>query len=212
MKLIKIPISEMKNMKKRGFPELTPYTHSNPLVRWLFWKRIKIVLGLTSPAKRVLDFGAGSGILMPSLSKNFREVYSLDLDTTSLKYLKKKNNFNNVKIIKGNKNNKLPFKKDFFDIIFAADVLEHFKESLEIQKEFKRVLKKGGYLVVSGPTENILYEIGRKILYWRKKPSDHYTNVKEVMKKSSELFKIERVKTIPSHIIPAFKIYRAKKV
>lgn len=212
MELIKISISEMKKMKEKGFPELTPYTHPNPLVKWLFWKRIKTILGLASPSEKVLDFGAGSGILMPSLSKNFKEVYSLDLDTAPLRYMKEKNNFNNVKIIQGNKNNKLPFKDNFFDIIFAADVLEHFKESSEIQKEFKRVLKKGGYLVVSGPTENKLYEIGRKFLYWRKKPSDHYTDVKEVMKKSSELFKIESVKTIPLPVIPAFSIYRAKKV
>ena len=211
---MKIPLFEIMEMKKYGFKELKPYVHNNPLVRWLFWKRLETMLNFTKPVKnveKVLDFGAGSGIFLPTLSKNFSKVYALDLDTKPLNHIKKKYNFKNLTITKV-KGEKLPYKNNFFDIIFAADVLEHFKDSYNLQKEFKRVLKKRGYLIVSGPTENFLYHLARKYLYKYKKPLDHYTNVYEIIKKSSKLFKIEKSKILPCIFIPGFKIYRAKKI
>lgn len=210
MNLYKIPIAILKEMNSKGFIEITPYIHKNFLVRWLFWKRLRTALNLSKKAERVLDFGAGSGIFMPSLSKNFKEVYSLDLDTRALEYVKDRFKLENVKIIKGEKD-VLPFKDDFFDIIFATDVLEHFKDSYNIQKEFKRVLKKDGILIVSSPTENLMYVLARKFMYKRKKPADHYTNVYQIMNITKKFFKIENIRTIPTILIPAFKIYRAIK-
>lgn len=210
MEFVKIPLDDLKYMKLKGFKELIPYTHKNPLVRWVFWKRLEVMLNLANQSKRVLDFGAGSGVFMPSLSKNFEEVYCLDSKTDALDYVKKKYQLNNVKIIK-NEGSKLPFKNDFFDIIFAADVLEHFRDSTKIQREFRRVLKINGCLIVSGPTENFIYKLSRKIIFGYRKPVDHYTNIKEVIEKSTELFKMERMKIIPLWIIPGFEIFRARK-
>jgi len=209
--LIKIHTQHLKNMKAMGFEGLIPYTHSNPLVRWIFWKRLETMLNLVNSGKRVLDFGAGSGIFMPSLSKRFGEVYSLDRNIDSLGYVKRSEALSNVKIVQG-ADSQLPYKDDVFDIVFAADVLEHFQDSSEIQKEFKRVLRKGGYLVVSGPTENFIYRLARKTMFWHKKPDDHYTEIEDIMEKSAKLFQIEEVKVLPCSFIPGFKVYRAKNV
>ncbi len=211
MQLARIPAEELEIMDKKGFIELMPYAHKSKIVRWLFWKRLKTILELAEPAERVLDFGAGSGIFMPTLSKNFKEVYSLDLNTNSLEYVKNKYELENVKIVKG-RGEKLPFKDEFFDIIFAADVLEHLKDSKKVQGEFKRVLKKNGWLIISGPTESSLYKLARKILYKREIPPDHYTDIYDIISKSRSLFEIEKMKTLPSRIVPAFKIYKARKV
>lgn len=211
MNLLKIPIDVLKEMKSLGFIELTPYIHKNPIIRWLFWKRLYVALNLAEKKEKVLDFGAGSGIFMLSLAKNFKKVYSLDLDTRSLEYVKKRYKLKNVKIIKGATTG-LPFKDEFFDIIFATDVLEHFRNSEKIQNEFKRVLKKNGCLIASGPTENLIYRLAREFMYRRKKPIDHYTNVEDIIKKSGKIFKIEKIKILPFSLIPGFKIYRARKL
>lgn len=213
MRLVKIPKERLEHMKSLGFNELDPYTHKNPLVKWLFWKRLETMLDLAreSKASRVLDFGAGSGILMPSLSKNFKEVYSLDLNTKSLEYVKKDNNLSNVVITKGTGEDKLPYEDNFFDIVFAADVLEHLQDSIRIQKEFKRVLKRNGLLIISGPTENLIYKIARRAIYWFwKKKEDHFSNIDEIIGKSRKLFKVEEIKVLPFALIPGFKVYRAK--
>lgn len=217
MKLVKIPIPELKEMEGKNFIELRPYVHKNPIVRWLFWRRLKTVLNLAETCtcnkncEKVLDFGAGSGIFMPTLSKNFKSVYSLDRNTDSLKYVKQKYKLENV-TISNSPGETLPYNDNFFDLIIAADVLEHFQDSRKIQEEFLRVLKKGGCLIVSGPTENFLYRLARKFIYRYKKPADHYSDVEKIIKISSRLFRIEKVKTLPVFFIPGFKIYRAKKM
>lgn len=169
------------------------------------------MLSLANPAERVLDFGAGSGIFMRSLSKNFSEAYCIDLRTQPLEYVKKRFNLTNVTITKSC-GATLPYEDDFFDIVFAADVLEHFVSRTEILKEFKRVLKPDGYLIISGPTENFLYVLARRLIFWFwQKKLDHFTDIKGIMKETSELFAIEKVKILPSPLIPGFKVFNAKR-
>lgn len=196
-----------------GFKELVPYTHNNHLVRWIFLRRLSTMLKLVGNyknAERVLDFGAGSGIFMPSLSKNFKEVYAFDINISTLKYVKRKYKLKNV-TISSSENNKLPYQDSFFDIIFAADTLEHFKDSYNIQKELKRILKNEGYLIISGPTENFVYILCRKIFYKYKKPLDHYTDIKNVTERTKELFKISKAEILPNVLIRGFEVYRAIK-
>ncbi len=211
MEIEKIPLKILNEMNSKGFIEITPYIHHNLLVRWIFWRRLKTMISLAKQKKRVLDFGAGSGIFMPTLAKNFSEVYSADINTKSLNYLKKHYNYKNVKIINLKKSS-LSFKDEFFDIIFAADVLEHVKNLEVVLKELKRILKKNGLLIVSGPTENQLYKLARKIIYKKKQDSKHYRNIDDIIKESSRHFKIEKIKVIPNKLIQGFKIYKSKKI
>lgn len=46
---------------------------------------------------------------------------------------------------------KIPFENDFFDSIFSSEVLEHLFNPEEIIKELSRVLKKGGFLLITCP-------------------------------------------------------------
>lgn len=214
-KIKKISINELRNMKLMGFKELIPYTHVNPLVRYVFWKRLEKMLELAEKENksRVLDFGAGSGIFMPSLSNEFKNVNCIDLKLESLNYVKNKFNLKNIEINKAKKDSvKLPYPDNFFDVIFAPDVLEHFRNSSQIQKEFKRVLKKGGVLIVSGPTENLIYRLCRRIFFRYKKPKDHYTDIYKIKDISNKLFSIERKIIIPFRFFPGFVLYRARKI
>lgn len=208
MKLEKIGIEELQDMKKRGFHDMRPYTHKNPLVRWIFWKRLEALLEFSPKGSRALDFGAGSGVLIPSLSKNFKSVYAGDINTASLEYLKKKRGIKNLRITKS-RGSVLPFKDNFFDVIFAADVLEHFYERKFILKEFYRVLKKKGVLLISGPTENMIYKISRRIIFWFwKKKEDHFSNINEIIDEANCFFRQDKIITLPCRIIPGFKIYK----
>ena len=219
MKFLKVPLNELKHMKKlrldNGVPSdnahydtIVAYIHPNPLIRWVFWKRLEVMLNMSKKAERVLDFGSGSGVFLYSLAKNFKEVYGLDVATKSMDYIKKRFNLKNLKIIK-NEGEKLPFKDNYFDIVYAADVLEHIDNSDTIYKELKRIIKPNGQLIVSGPTENIIYWLAKKIIFRRKSASEHYDNIEDVMKKSEKFFKTDKKKTIPSRIIAGFKIFSA---
>ena len=60
-----------------------------------------------------------------------------------------------------------------FDTIVAADVLEHIIDLPPLIAEFRRLLKPGGELLVSAPSENRFYEFGRRVFGYTK-PDDHY--------------------------------------
>jgi 2-polyprenyl-3-methyl-5-hydroxy-6-metoxy-1,4-benzoquinol methylase len=50
-----------------------------------------------------------------------------------------------------------------FDLINALDVLEHVDDLSTTLRDLLNLLKPGGRLVISGPTENTFYKIGRKL-------------------------------------------------
>jgi hypothetical protein len=52
--------AEPGRLDEIGFPA---YSHTNPLISWLFWKRLHTVIDYVehqAPLGRVLDFGCGS--------------------------------------------------------------------------------------------------------------------------------------------------------
>ena len=89
---------------------------------------------------RILDVGAGEGILVEKFRREGYDIIGLDL------------NYGSKYIIVGDLNY-LPFKSHTFDYIFCLDVLEHlnFEEQKKALKEINRVLKKRGKLILSIP-------------------------------------------------------------
>ena len=50
------------------------------------------------------------------------------------------------------------------DLIIAANVLEHVSDVKELLMVFMDKLKDDGIIIISGPTENRLYKLGRWII------------------------------------------------
>jgi len=150
------------------------YTDRNPLVRELFWRRLGALLALSKPPAhdRALDFGGGNGVLAPTLSRLYGEVNVVDLRTEMVDELRQRDGLSNVKVLPGDIFG-LGLPPDSFDTIVAADVLEHIVDLPPLVREFKRILKPGGELLVSAPSENRFYEFGRRVFGYTK-PDDHY--------------------------------------
>jgi len=100
----------------------------------------------------ILDYGAGSGTNINMLAK-FGFVYVYEKDKKTQKYLNKK--FNNNKKIKVVGKKYLLKKK--FDLIVAADVVEHIKNDKKIIDQFHKKLKNSGLLMLTVPAFNFLY-------------------------------------------------------
>ena len=80
---------------------LPSYTSWFPPYRWLLKIRLNTIINKLPKGKdkSALDFGCGSGILLPELVKRYDNVCGVDLDTTlSNKYLKMCN-IDSVKLI-----------------------------------------------------------------------------------------------------------------
>jgi len=117
---------------------------------------------------RVLDFGCGLGFSSLSLSKIFHEVYAVDLAFENLMYIKDQSEskyIDNIKLICGFNTAYLPFKDNFFDVIYLNEFLDsilknetsksHFQKKnaqklyIKYIDEIKRILKPNGHVYMS---------------------------------------------------------------
>ena len=150
------------------------YTDRNVLVRELFWRRLETLLAQSRAAarNRVLDFGGGNGVLTPTLARLYREVVCVDLRTEVVDQLARSEGLTSVSVRAGELAS-LGLGAGQFDTIIAADVLEHIQQLEPLVVEFQRLLVPGGELLVSAPSENRVYELGRRVTGYHK-PHDHY--------------------------------------
>jgi len=95
---------------------------------------------------RILDAGCGAGAALPYLSQ-FGNAVGIDASSDAVRYAKTIG-----KAMKGNIMH-LPFKNETFDMVFCFGVLYHrwvIDDNVAIA-EFRRVLKKGGFLYSQEP-------------------------------------------------------------
>ncbi|WP_168797671.1 class I SAM-dependent methyltransferase [Neolewinella litorea] len=166
-----------------GEAALPAYAHPNPLIDWLFWERIRVAYdfaGSREGGQNVLDFGCGSGVLSYLLAQDGCSVTACDVNFGPLDVVREKVAFpSSIEFVEGDI---LAggLKEGSFDVIFALDVLEHISDLDPYVVEFRRLLKPDGVVVVSGPTENLFYKIGRRLAGNRFTGDYHVTNIAHV--------------------------------
>jgi len=125
------------------------YDSKNPyLVRLLKFAKGK---------KRSLEFGSGKGGLSLILKRNYSEIdiHLLDLENDAIEFSKELfQHYNLDAKFYSHDFMKLPFPDENFDFIHGNTVLEHVPETKKAVQELTRVLKKGGYILVTVPNSN----------------------------------------------------------
>lgn len=125
-----------------------------------------------------LDFGGGSGLMLPTLSKRFMRMTFVDLDTEATRRIVADHELDNVEIIEGEMA-RLDFSQRPFDAVVAADVLEHFRDLATPTAAIGSRIAADGRLFTSLPTENWVYVALRK-MFGNDKPWDHFHTGYEV--------------------------------
>ena len=98
--------------------------------------------------KKVLDAGCGDGFFAEKIKNMLQtEVFGVDISQGAI----------DAAIAKGitakrvNLESNLPFDNEYFDLIYCGEVIEHVINPDKMLKEFNRILKKEGVLVLSTP-------------------------------------------------------------
>lgn len=156
------------------------YLEGNWLSRFIFWRRLRHIIRLAHllPNTNVLDFGCGTGILLPRLAADGRTVFATDLHLEFSQSLVKTFELRGIELVSADQwQERIPDGQ--METIIAADVLEHIRERGELLSALGRKLAPGGRLVICGPTENPLYRLGRSIVGF----SGHYhvTTIQQVI-------------------------------
>jgi len=164
--------SEQGRLDEAGFPA---YSHRNPLINWLFWQRLHKVMNYLeaeAPYEQVLDFGCGSGVMLPFLCGISARVTAMDIDLLPFERVSRQRAFPaNLQVHDALEVTLNDLPKASFDLIVATDVLEHVEDLPGTLADMQSLLKPfdkaqdkpGGQIVISGPTENILYKLGRAL-------------------------------------------------
>lgn len=111
------------------------------------------------PGDRVLDVGCGSGRLVPLICEAVGprgSLVELDFAPGMVNIARDKAENGRVKFIVGDAHG-LPFPDGDFDKVIALALLPHLDDRSTALKEFRRVLKPGGLLVIA-------HQLGREAL------------------------------------------------
>jgi SAM-dependent methyltransferase len=96
------------------------------------------------PRGKVLDVPTGTGILGRRLLRAGFEVSCCDINPSFFSVPE-------LKIEIGDLNRSLPYRDDSFDYLVCLEGIEHTENPSNAIREFQRVLKKGGKLILSTP-------------------------------------------------------------
>ena len=156
----------------------------NQKKHWWFQARKKIIDQIISninlkKKNNILDFGTGSGVNLDMLRKHgLVDIHEQNKYARAVikKEKKIKNLYSTLKI-----------KKNFYDLILLADVIEHVKQPKELLKDLKKFLKKDGHILITVPAYQFLFSKKDKVL-------GHYRRYnKKLLKKELSGFKVENI-------------------
>jgi len=128
---------------------------------WWSVARRGIILSLISKFNlskevHILDIGCSAGCLIQELiKKGFKNVYGIDISEQSIAHCKKMG-LKNIEIMDASD---MRFKNNTFDVIISSDNLEHLKNDQEVLRDWNRVLKPNGILLVFVPACKSLWSI-----------------------------------------------------
>lgn len=121
-------------------------------------RRIKIFLNWIGSQKKVLDIGCYDGRDSELILKNNNDVYGVEILQKPAKEAKKRG----IKVKEFDLNvAQWPFRKDFFDVVVAGEIIEHVLSTDLFLENIYRILKPSGILILSTPN---LASLGRRIM------------------------------------------------
>jgi SAM-dependent methyltransferase len=189
---------------------LPAYCHANRLMRWLFWQRLRRVVkhfdrAVTASA-RVLDFGCGIGMLLPLLAARGHRLTGVDLDTRYTAHFLHAFGVSDATILPPDRLRELPAAG--FDVVTALDVLEHVPDLEATVVGLHDLLRPGGKLIVCGPTENVLYRIGRRLAGFS--GAYHVRNIEDIHQALQRRFRTRSLGTLYPGM-PLFRLFEATR-
>jgi 2-polyprenyl-3-methyl-5-hydroxy-6-metoxy-1,4-benzoquinol methylase len=163
--------------------------------------RVRIAFSfLPRNARRVLDIGAGNGFVEELLRKKDIRIFGNDISSVSIKNLKNrfKGKFRKESVLKMN------YPRNYFDAVFALEVLEHVKPSkiFDLLRNIKNILKNNGAFIISVPTNEGLEKM-------KTNPSGHVRTYTENLIRSE--LKIAGFRVVKLKTLYAFKSYYTLK-
>jgi ubiquinone/menaquinone biosynthesis C-methylase UbiE len=158
----------------------------------------------TTPETRILDVGCGTGAMAKFLAK-YGQVTALDISGLALGFCRRRElrELCQASVVA------LPFEDETFDLVTAFDMINHrsIEDDVNALKEFYRVCKPGGWLLLTDAALNILRS-GHDLAYHAVR---RYT-VPDISRRLGEAgFQVEKASYTDSLLFPVALTVRTVK-
>jgi len=104
--------------------------------------------------KRVLDIASGEGYGAALIAQTAESVIGVDIDGESVDHATRSYMLPNLRYLEGSAT-ALPMPDATVDVVVSFETLEHFVEHDAFFAEVRRVLRPGGFMVISTPDANV---------------------------------------------------------
>jgi methionine biosynthesis protein MetW len=157
----------------------------------------------------VLDIGCGMGEFMDLLNQKKAKCVGVDGTKNCCDFVSEKGyKCYNVDL----ENQKLPFKDGTFDVVVSLDVIEHLWNTELYLSEMQRVLKRGGYAILTTPNYNyykyrVMHLLGNFEKFTFGNRHKKFYTVNSFRKELENYFRIK--KTVAN--LPKLKIHTSNK-
>lgn len=174
------------------------YAHPNPLAAWVSWLRLQQAAALYrkwAPSGDILDFGSATGEIFHLIEPKgeYWFVEENDLLVGAMRSWVPNPHRTDI--------DELASKR--FAAIFALDSLEHNKRIESLIAKLQASLVEEGVMILSGPTENFLYRLGRRLA--RFDGHYHFQTIWDIEAKVSTTMELLERRLVPIGI-PLFSL------
>lgn len=111
---------------------------------------------------KLIDIGAGNGLVLRIFRQKGFEVTGMELSPTLCEAMKKNPKMKGINVFQGDVSKKTG--NEDYDVVLASDVIEHIKDDKGALDNLFSFLKPGGYLVITVPAHQHLF--GKRDKMW----------------------------------------------
>lgn len=151
------------------------------------------------PGITILDAGCGTGLMMREMQP-LGEVHGVDISEEALRFCRQRG----LDRVYRADLAELPFEPGTFDLVTAVDVIEHMENDLSAMREWNRVLKPGGRMVIFVPAHQWLWSLQDEISgHFRR-----YTRPSLASLVGASGMRVERITYVSTFLFPVIVLGR----